>query len=578
MRIINQTTNCTQFAQGALSENITNLSGNLLKNAKNYIANHTPFTLRRLFSRFTPPPPPRFFNLIILGLISLTLTCSCPEEDGGSGNDELTCESPQFLNSDRTACVDNCPADEIKIDANDACVARAACTSPEVLNPNNNTCTALPCSAGELRDFTVNPPVCITETACRNAMGKFADSATGNCVTQATCTGTEGNVANVSGDCEGCTGSTFANTDRDRCINRAACVGTAGNIATSNSCNACSGATPLANTARNACIDSAACTSTAGNIATSNSCNACSGATPLANTARNACIDSAACTSTAGNIATSNSCNACSGATPLANTARNACIDLAACTSTAGNIATSNSCNACSGATPLANAARDTCISQNACQMLGSDFYGDPTTMVCDQCPSGQIRDTAGTGCSAPIYLWVTGCNVKGNMMDGTCSGTGTGLSRANSICENRRTTDASGASGTTTQAVLAATGQTNLSGTAGSFMIPNRGNRLVLRPDGNLIANSWTTFFTPGTNSMQSTRAGARVTYWTGIRVSSGAFVIGIGFAAYCSNWGSRNNAARGENGASNSTDNTRLASGRPDCSSNQRLLCVTY
>ena len=255
----------------------------------------------------------------------------------------------------------------------------------------------------------------------------------------------------------------------------------------------------------------------------------------------------------------------------ILNAAGDACVD--SCPASETPNSTNDACitpRMC-GTGQVANADNDACIDQTTCEAVGTNFYADTTTGVCRQCPMSEIRNTAGDGCVAPVYIWATGCTVRGDMMGGDCTGgTGSGVDRADSICEANEPDEIPGTY--TSQAILY-TPSRNPSG----FVSDNA--RPIRRPNGTTrIADNYAHFFDPDrsiTNPVQDTMQSV----WTGaIRMTT--FVVDA--SNHCQNWTAALGfliPPAGRNGDTIQIDPRRFNDGTVlSCTADARLLCVSY
>ena len=217
-----------------------------------------------------------------------------------------------------------------------------------------------------------------------------------------------------------------------------------------------------------------------------------------------------------------------------------------------------------------------------------NDHYADSGTNSCIQCSAGDFRNNSDNGCEIPVYVWVTGCTVQGDMTggcDSSLSGVSTppasGVDRANVICEENRP---AGASGTTNQALLAIydSDPNNDYDPRTDFL--GRRNVVVRRPDGTRIAINWSRLFTARTAFSVPLRldngvTGTSAIYWTGLIDTGGSPDVLEPSTSTCNNWADGTSGIEGEVGVGNDTDPTAaFAHDDLACNNDRRILCVTY
>ena len=199
------------------------------------------------------------------------------------------------------------------------------------------------------------------------------------------------------------------------------------------------------------------------------------------------------------------------------------------------------------------------------------------------------------------IYLWVTGCTVRGDMNGGDCpalpaSAPANGPTRADAICANRYEADVDEASrdriageGNSQHTAMLAR-----SNDPPREVFPVRGKDTleIKRPDETLIADSWDQFFDPSIDLSAAggvSVTGTNVQYWTGWfeeagqftpRGSSGDFLycgnVGDGAGAY---WTVGTDVVQGKRGVGNAVNEGRLNMGGRSCNANNvRILCITH
>ena len=144
-----------------------------------------------------------------------------------------------------------------------------------------------------------------------------------------------------------------------------------------------------------------------------------------------------------------------------------------------------------------------------------------------------------------PIYLWITGCTVLGDMsgdgMDGSCDNmTAYADGGADDICESRYAEDVASEHRTTImeqhetgtlghKALLASSGgDSNL---PQNFDINGKDSQPIRRPDGTQIAASWATFFN-GEQDIDNSVSGTDDRYWIGLRWDSVTSIFSVEFA----------------------------------------------
>ena len=164
-------------------------------------------------------------ELALNSLIPLALTAllylglsSCgggeSKKDNGNGN---TCSAGEFLNIERTACVDTCEDGQIKPTSKDACELEMTCSDGQILNPSTNECISSTCAANEVIDTTLSSPACILTTACRSDADKFVNVAGNACITESACTTVARQVA-TGGDCQVCGNDKVRSATLDECL------------------------------------------------------------------------------------------------------------------------------------------------------------------------------------------------------------------------------------------------------------------------------------------------------------------------------------------------------------------------
>ena len=177
------------------------------------------------------------------------------------------------------------------------------------------------------------------------------------------------------------------------------------------------------------------------------------------------------------------------------------------------------------------------------------------------------------------IYLWITSCNVPGDMND--CGNTTPGRAGADSICEARYATDVdpidseridSERGGAPSHKALLADRTLHPKDDTG---IPNKETRAIQKPDLTLITDSWADFFdssmTVGTIADGTIDDATLQLYWTGLNAS---FTLGV----HCQDWMSAISGVRGNTGVQPSSNTERLGFSDASCLSSYKLLCITH
>ncbi len=320
---------------------------------------------------------PRFMTL---GLLSLSLAflgncggCGSSNGNGGSSSAGPTCaenqilkdgsceacSDPQYPNSDRTACVSNCPDGEYKPTAKPTCEAQVTCTGRQIHNPQNNSCFELNCETNEIADTTASPPACISESDCRTAEGKLVGVDGRSCITESVCTSVPSQLINERGECEACSGDNpVRNADKNTCISADECqTGSAGAYSLLGEAN---------------CITDMACQDMPGHVATvEGSCEQCTGEDSIRNMEKTACLSIGDCQSLSEN------------AFSVLEDAE--CITDAACIAEDGRVATTDGvCQACTGTDNVRSVDKTQCIAASACQVDNSLSLLDGADCVTD--------------------------------------------------------------------------------------------------------------------------------------------------------------------------------------------------
>ncbi len=315
--------------------------------------------------------------------------------------------------------------------------------------------------------------------------------------------------------------------------------------------------------------------------------------------------------------AADDACIACSESAPYRNSDGNACLD--ACPASEYVNLAGNACVTSCGEGEYINLTGDACVAScdegeyinlagDACVTSCDEgeyinLAGDACVTSCDEgeyinlagdacvssCGAGEAANMSDNSCQRAIYLWLSGCEVQGNMQgDGsgtTCSSSTSGIAGADALCAALQSSAASAINATpqatsgTSQAVLATSSQNPK-----DIISSGSDVRPVLRPDGTRIADSWDDFFTVDMAALHSVKAGdgLGVSYFTGLYASEGEFVYHNNGACVNSGsaWTSNSNTAGGLHGRSTYANNIRLdASGATrQCDFYSQLLCVTH
>ncbi len=369
--------------------------------------------------------------LLLLAVCYHIVFCGKSADPKAPQQRSLTCAPPQFLNSARDACTSTCPNNEIKLTANDACVARAACAEGQILDLTNNTCVDFACQADEVIDQTTGLNNCITASACRDAVGKTVSADAMSCIAKATCLQTAGQVATSAGNCEVCTGSnSIRNLDKNACISESACQ-TSGSNANS--------------VLDGDCITDMACMDMTGRVANiAGVCALCMSPMAIRNADKTACL-AAAADCRAGAVAIDNDCAQC-GAGEVASVDKTSCVaEDTGCTDLEGHVNAGGDCKNCpSTANMVSNLDKDACISAETCRTQSSNansVFNDADCItdaaciavagrvasslgVCESCPGGMpIRNADKTACLAAA----ADCRAGAVAIDNDCAQCGAG-------------------------------------------------------------------------------------------------------------------------------------------------------
>ena len=186
---------------------------------------------------------------------------------------------------------------------------------------------------------------------------------------------------------------------------------------------------------------------------------------------------------------------------------------------------------------------------------------------------------------TTPIYAWETGCTVQGNMMGGTCGNMADGRDGADALCAARYETDGGSAAdrmriseerGTPAHKALLA--DSNL--LPQNFDINNKENREVQRPDGTLIADTYTYFPSTKTDwNVKINPSGAGNYVWVGWGVLPGPADAHFTNVTSCDDWTSSANSVKGGVGSDlGRVSGTGVAASPQDCDGTYFLYCITY
>ena len=185
---------------------------------------------------------------------------------------------------------------------------------------------------------------------------------------------------------------------------------------------------------------------------------------------------------------------------------------------------------------------------------------------------------------TTPIYVWTTGCTVQGNMMGGTCGNMTEGREGADDLCAARYETDAGSAAdrmriseerGTPAHKALLA--DSNL--LPQNFVIENKENREVQRPDGTSIADVYTNFPSSSMdwNAAVDLASDGKAVWvgWKGTQTDSSNFMD----TSSCDDWTSSDSSVEGGRGGSDvSINGVGILGGELGCDGTYSLYCITY